>query len=141
MGDVPICTFRITHPTVSADAIMRAVGMHARFAWTVGEPRVGLDGRPMKGLQKDSYCAIPVPLESADTAVAEVEVFLQKLVSLRTELLRLRSSGGTFAIYISWTCGAPRGLEFGAALLATMGELGIELWLEAHSPSNRTTDV
>lgn len=97
----------------------------------MGEPRVGLDGRTLRGRRKESYCAFPVQIRAHDTVEADVAEFLQYLAARRSELRRIHATGARVALYLMWTCRHPPGFQFGVEQLSALAELGIELWVES----------
>ena len=110
---------------------MNALALRAKTSWTVGEPHLGLDGRPLKGNRKETYCSFSTDVRAVDSLEADVREFLGGLGSRQIQLEALHRSGGRFALYVMWTCRHPPGFEFDVELLKRMTELGIELWLEA----------
>lgn len=127
-------SFRVTHPSRTADEISAMLELTPRHCWNVGEPRATPKGTLLGGIRDRSYCSFPMG-EGEDGRVAScVADALEALAPHDDYLSELRKTGGTFDFFIYWEADRSAGEAFPPDLLLKLGQLGIELQLDIYGP-------
>lgn len=127
-------SFRVTHPTRTADEIADGLGMTPRHSWNVGARRVTPKGKVLEGVRDRSYCTFPMSEGDNGQIAKAIEAALDQLQKKGQDLRDLRESGGRFDFFIYWEADGMAGETFRPDLLSKLGELGIELQLDIYGP-------
>ncbi|MBK8164197.1 MAG: hypothetical protein IPK65_13990 [Gammaproteobacteria bacterium] len=129
-------SFRVTHPSMSPDAICTLLSMNTDVKRNVGDARVNSKGKPLPGVWKETYCGFDVPKKEGDSIPMCLENMLNNLKRRRSEIEEIHSTGGTLEFYI---LSAPKeltfGEKFGWKILSELANHKIDLSLEIHEPN------
>lgn len=120
-------SFRLTHPTLDADAIAAQLCMTPKFCWTAGEPRKTPKGTPLDGVREESYCTFDIGSGDDGELARCLSTALLKLTPAAEFLRHVRDAGGSPMFYVFWYPNGDTGEVFGTELLRNMAEMGIEL--------------
>lgn len=124
--------FRIFHPSISAEDICCKLGLVAYHKWTVGEPKQSIKGKPLKGVNKSSFCVFHF-VPSKHIGLEEwVYITLDKLTSYKRYLDNLRKTGGRMEYCIVMFTDEVSGMTFEPDLLLKMTELNIALIIDIY---------
>jgi hypothetical protein len=119
------------HPNLSAEVWSKRLRMVPVRSWTAGQPRTTPTGRRLVGTYKASYGCWELAHGHGDSLVRSLAAMTERL-SKHTRLVQhWRATGGTVAYYLALSGRRTIPVVLPPELLAKMGELGIELGIEA----------
>lgn len=125
-------SLRVKHPTLDPSEIAVQLGREPDASWKAGEPRMTPDGSILEGLRKESYCNFPIGAGGDGELAACLRAALDELASKGSFLQEIGATGGSLMFYTYWYPNGDTGEVFGATLLQTMADLGIELGINVY---------
>ena len=132
-------SLRISHPTMDPGALTKSLRLKPSNAWTAGEPRRTPNGKPLKGINRESFWTARLiqkrfattPTRSLEAALAAE---LRRLNKHRALFRRIQRDGGRTELFIGifGENGSNFGGELDAELLASLSKLGLSLGLDIY---------
>ncbi|KQT60796.1 hypothetical protein ASG52_16195 [Methylobacterium sp. Leaf456] len=129
---------RIRHPELVASVICaELLPLVPRRVWDVGAPRTAPNGRPLGGVNEETYATFFVSKGEGDLAEALTEA-AERMEPYRQHFAAWRASGGDIEFFVGWFMeGSNVGDVFAPELLAQLGGLGIALSLDLYERAER----
>ncbi len=127
-------SFRIRHPSMDPNDIEGIIGLKPHRAWRAGEPRTTPKGRPLAGVNRETYwtaklCQGQMP---PYTLAADLNTALDKLSAHRAFLHEIQADGGGCEFFIGWFLRSQAGVTLSHVILTKMAGLGIDLILDTY---------
>ena len=130
-------SFRIFHPTLDPDLIIKKLEMNPKYKWKVGTQRKTPKGKPLKGVYNESYCSF----ELKDTQNVGLVEFLKKnnelLYTHKSFFNKLTFTGGDIEYFIGLYADSNFGEVFDIELLKQLADLNIKLSLDFYVNTKR----
>jgi hypothetical protein len=105
--------------------------MKAYRKWTVGEPRTTISNKPLKGLNKSTFCVFHLmPFEKEIGLENFLEESLANLAAHTKYLATLHATGGRLELYLSCFCNENIGMAFDWKVLSKFANQKIDLQFE-----------
>jgi hypothetical protein len=122
-------SLQVRHPDADPQDIARGVGLTVKRSWKVAEPRITPRCTSLAGHYDATYCAFDLGSGDDGELAERLRVVVAALFPTQEYLLRLRATGGSLNLFITWTVGE-RGEMFDCSLLSDLASLGIDLGIE-----------
>jgi hypothetical protein len=125
-------SFRVWHPSMDPNDITTNIGLEPHRAWKEGEPRTTPVGRPLEGVNRETYWSAKLcqgkmpPSALAD----DLDKALDTLSAHHAFLRQVRADGGRCEIFVGWHLRSQAGETLHYTVLAKLAALGIDLSLD-----------
>ncbi|WP_448149006.1 DUF4279 domain-containing protein [Labrys miyagiensis] len=124
----------IVHPTLDPAEITAALGLQARIAHRVGEPRKTPKGTPLPGNYQDTRWRHSVRYDVRHQWFADrLTNLVDRLIAHKIFLANLRSTGGRASVIIQFLGDGYFGDQVPHETLGKLVELGLDLGIECFS--------
>jgi Domain of unknown function (DUF4279) len=125
---------RMRHPSMAPQGMTDALGLQPRHSWRAGEPRSTPKGRPLSGVNRESFWISDLGKGSRPptSLSAAISAALDQLSDRRTFLHKIRSEGGLAEFFIGWFFDSQSGDTLPYDLLARAADLGIDLSFDVY---------
>lgn len=129
-------SLRLRHPEADLTSMADQLGAKPTTAWTKGDRRRTLGGKPMDGTRDSSYCSIPLEVSDQTNLGNALARCAEVLTPIKRELWRLIKSGGTASIAIGWFCDGDAGDTISTEVLDKLSglKLTLDFYLYFESP-------
>ncbi len=134
-------SFRIRHPYMDPTALSTELSLVPKFQWKAGEEKRSPKGRPLEGINRETYWSYDVKIEEDNTLTESLEIFLISLKPHKKFLSELRATGGSVECFIGWFSGPNSGETFDYTLLSLFSELEVDLSLDIYGQSEYTVKI
>ena len=125
-------SFRATHPDADLSVVSDALGVPPSRLWRAGEPRTTPTGGQLAGVNKVSYCTIPLDQEPGTPLPDAIASVLKRLRAERRILDPLAASGGSFNFFVGWFTDGNSGEILDWHLLKDLADLKISLDMDVY---------
>ena len=130
-SSVPIsvtASLRMRHPSADLSYCTRQLDLEPNRQWVAGEPRTSPVGRPLGGVQPDSYWCAPLVLDQESDIENFLASTLDRLETYRSVFDQCSATGGSAELFIGFFLEAFNGgFSLQPQLLAKAASLGIAL--------------
>jgi hypothetical protein len=128
-------SLRIEHPSIDPGELTRILGRSPDRAWRAGEPRTIPLGALIGPYQRGTYWTVRLVHGAAsDPSLATaIDGTVRDLARHAPLLRRVRAEGGRAELFIGWFFERNSGDELPAALLSTLGQLGLDLSFDIYA--------
>jgi hypothetical protein len=127
-------SFRVFHPTADLSGLPPLLALPLVRSWRAGEPRATPDGKPLGGVQGESYCCMRIPHSDASMLPELLASTLPSLRANEQTLADLVSTGGALSFFIGWFSDGDAGERLAWPLLRELAELRVALELDVYGP-------
>lgn len=128
--DYRVCvTVIVRHQSTRADEIASELGWKPFVAWSAGDDRVTPTGTKLSGSRKDTACTFSFDSDEEDGTPIVAET-VKHLLSRRTYVKELLSSGGTISLSVGLNGVVHSYVELSPHILRDLSELGIVFGIE-----------
>jgi len=125
-------SLRITHPSVSAEAISQALQHNPDVAWSAGDCRVTPAGTELSGTRKDTYWTLKLAHADGIELEQAIKDFLEAPPN-PDFLKQVRAMGGRVELFVGWFFeSANCGLTLECRTMQRLAEFGIDLSIDAY---------
>lgn len=125
-------SLRIFHPTSPHEAIAEALGLKADFGHTVGHPRMTPTGRPLEGVNKNTYCCFKLLPKQAGDFVEGVRQLLATLKIHRFFLRKVTADGGKAELFVGVFAEESTGFTLCSEDMSALVDLSLNLSVESY---------
>lgn len=123
-------SFRVFHPTFSADDICHKLKYKAYRKWTVGENKISIKGKPLAGIYNNTYCLFYFKCHNPTSLEHWIEEALRKLRKHRAYLKTLTETKGHLELFVTAYFDQNSGMIFDWRLLSQLSDLNITVILD-----------
>lgn len=111
--------------------ICDCLGMEPKRRWIKGQPRTTPKGSQLAGVYDESRCGFDLELGEGEEPCDLLTRVTDKLYSDENVIKQVTEEGGSVECYVTWSVGRDIILLFDDRLLSKMGEMKINLGVEA----------
>ncbi len=123
-------SLRISHPTYTSESIIEAIGLRARFANSVGRPRVTPTGAPLEGTYVETYCSFRLKEKVDGYFVDGIHDLMPTLEGFRTYLREIRDTGGRSELFIGVFVERTSGFVLEMKDMSKLVDTSLDLYVE-----------
>ena len=123
-------SLRIWHPTYPSESIVEAIGLTARFAYSVGMPRATPTGEALEGTYPETYCSFPLLQKVQGNFVSGIHTLMPTLQKFHGYLKEIDESGGRSELFIGVFVESSSGFILGVDDMRELAYLSIRLSVE-----------
>ena len=125
-------SLRFWHPKLSVSEVVSEIGMELEFSRDVGHERCTPKGRPLGGVNSETYCCFRLKKKSASHLHEDVRNACSILEKHLGFLDAFVITGGRLEFYASIFLDGDRGFELDNRLLRRMDAIGLGLSVEMY---------
>ncbi len=131
-------TFRVRHPSLTAEQISLRLGMQPDHSLTVGQPRATPKGAKLEGANRDTHWSCVLNADGARDSAVRFESFLAKTFEMLKKhqafLGEVSRTGGRASLFIGLFLDANSGFSLEPTLSRHAAELPIALDFDVYPP-------